>query len=68
LETFFFSSSERSEIILENDGEIGYSSLAAKSIETVASLHIWSLGNVYQPIKYKYRSRMEQAMKRVSIL
>jgi len=40
LETFFFSSSDRREIILENEGEIGCSNLAARSIETVANRHI----------------------------
>ena len=50
LVTFRFSSSDNKFIILVKLGEIGYSSLAAINIETVASLHIWSLGKVYQPI------------------
>jgi hypothetical protein len=66
--TCYLSSSERSIIIFEKLGEIGYSSFAAISMETVASRHIFSRGKVYQPMTERYLSMMEQATNKVSFL
>jgi len=66
--TYFFSTSDRRQIIFEKLGEIGCSSFAAISMLTVARRHIFSLGKLNQPITDKYLSRMEHATNNVSFL
>jgi len=66
-DNYFLSSSDSREIIFEKLGQIGYSILAASSIETTAKLHILSLGYVHHPMADKYLSRIAQATKRVSL-
>lgn len=65
---FFFSPSVSKLIILEKDGCIGCSSLAAKRIEIVASCMSFYSGKFQWPSTVKYRSKMAAAQKSVSIL
>ena len=65
--TFFFSSSERWQIIFANEGEIGCSSFAAISVEIVARRQIMSLGKFQWPTAARYLSKILQAINSVSI-
>ena len=64
----FFSLSLSKLIILEKDGCMGYSSLAAKSIDIVDKLTIFCNGKFQWPMMERYLSNMLHAQNRVSIL
>lgn len=65
---FFFSLSVNKLIILENEGYIGYSNLAARRIEIVAKFTSFYVGKFQWPIRDKYLSKMAEAQNRVSTL
>ena len=65
---FFFSDSLRRLIILEKEGCIGYSNLAAKRIEIVDNVTIYWSGQFQCPINCRYLSKMLHAINSVSIL
>tara|TARA_B110000503_G_C6785245_1_gene264978 strand:- start:99 stop:329 length:231 start_codon:yes stop_codon:yes gene_type:complete len=66
LVTCFFSSSVNKLIILENDGEIGCSSLADMRTLIVAKFTIRDFGKFITPIILMYLSRIPAATNKVS--
>ena len=67
-ETCLYSSLFNKLIILLNEGDVSYSSLADISVAIVARSTYLLSGRFQCPTIFKYRSKMCQAAKRVSIL